>query len=138
MNAPFTTYPYFTAPDGYTLLSQDDGTYTIEKGDQAVGGIALYPLPENYDPTDTFYRWIENSGISAFGDPALTCSGSISYLSNGWCSNFSRSGSNQPANIVQTHIFFVNQGIVHDFWGDNTKLTDEEWNDLHTSLSIPE
>ena len=138
VNAPFTTYPYFTAPDGYTLLSQDDGTYTIEKGGQAVGGIALYPLPENYDPTDKFYNWIENSGISAFGDPALTCSGSISYLSNGWCSNFSRSGSNQPANIVQTHIFFVNQDIVHDFWGDNSKLTDEEWNALHTCLSIPE
>ena len=138
VNAPFTTYPYFTAPDGYMLLSQDDGTYTIEKGGQAVGGIALYPLPENYDPTDKFYNWIENSGISAFGDPTLTCTGSISYLNNGWCSNFSRSGSNQPANIVQTHIFFVNQDIVHDFWGDNSKLTDEEWNALHTCLSIPE
>lgn len=131
------TAPYFNPPPGFTLSTQDSQTYTIKKGDQVVGGLSAYPLPDTYDPTDRHYDWLERSGISDFGNPALYYNGGISDFRSAWNAQFSKANS-EHSTLVREHIFFVADDMVQDFWLEYDRLRDDERSDLIHGLSIPE
>ena len=131
------TAPYFNPPAGFTLSTQDSQTYTIKKGDQIVGGLSAYPLPDTYDPTDRHYDWLERSGISDFGNPDLYYNGGISDFRSAWNAQFSKANS-EHSTLVREHIFFVANDMVQDFWLEYDRLRDDERSDLIHGLSIPE
>lgn len=130
------TAPYFNPPPGFTLSTQDSQTYTIKKGDQVVGGLSAYPIPDTYDPTDRIYLWLERSGISDFGNPDLFYNGGITS-GEGWSAQFSKADSDHKS-IARYHIFFIGDDMVQDFWLEYDRLRDDERSDLIHGLSIPE
>ena len=130
------TAPYFNPPPGFTLSTQNSQTYTIKKGDQVVGGLSAYPIPDTYDPTDRIYLWLERSGISDFGNPDLFYNGGITS-GEGWSAQFSKADSDHKS-IARYHIFFIGDDMVQDFWLEYDKLRDDERSDLIHGLSIPE
>ncbi len=130
------TAPYFNPPPGFTLSTQNSQTYTIKKGDQVVGGLSAYPIPDTYDPTDRIYLWLERSGISDFGNPDLFYNGGITS-GEGWSAQFSKADSDHKS-TARYHIFFIGDDMVQDFWLEYDKLRDDERSDLIHGLSIPE
>ena len=128
--------PYFNPPAGFTLSTQDSQTYTIKKGDQVVGGLSAYPMPDTYDPTDRHYDWLERSGISDFSNPDLYYNGGITH-GEGWNAQFSKTNS-EHSTLAREHIFFVADDMVQDFWLEYDRLRDDERIDLIRGLSIPE
>lgn len=128
--------PYFSPPAGFTLSTQNSQTYTIKKGDQVVGGLSAYPIPDTYDPTDRIYLWLERSGISDFGNPDLFYNGGITS-GEGWSAQFSKADSDHKS-TARYHIFFIGDDMVQDFWLEYDKLRDDERSDLIHGLSIPE
>lgn len=134
---PTPSAPYFNPPAGFTLSTQDSQSYTIKKGDQVVGGLSTYPLPDTYDPADDVYIWLERSGLSDFGNPDLYYNGGISDFRGAWNAQFSKADSDHRT-IARQHYFFVDGDLVYDLWLDSEKLRDDEQTELRRGLSVPE
>ena len=115
-NTPFVIHDL---PKAYSYNTDKDGNITFTAGNTVVGGIMGYPLPENYDPEDNHYDWLQEAGISDYGDNALVYTGGMTNFGGGWRANFeSDVPAGESPSVERSHIFYVLEDTVYDFWLD--------------------
>ena len=75
-------------PAGYSAV-HEDGQILITDGQQTVGGVVGYPIPDGvYDPYDKWFDWLEDVGIPDYEDGELILDSAISDFRGGWHVNF--------------------------------------------------
>lgn len=118
---------YVTArevPDGYTCEWDRKGNAVFTDGDNTVGGVDVYAIPDGvYDPEDDVWLWLEDVGIPDFEDPGLTYVGGITAVNGGWKATFESTADDgaEPA-IIRDHHFYVVGANVYDIWLDMVTL----------------
>ena len=128
-----------TLPEGYQSGKDDYGNLIILRDAQTVGGIKVYSLPEGVDSSeDTVYHWLEVSGISDFGDSNLMYSGGITNFGGGWRAQFESLPQSAGPQVSRTHIFYVQDRKIYDFWLDGTLLDTMQIFELEDSVGFPQ
>ena len=106
-------------PKEYSYNTDKDGNVTFTAGNTVIGGIVGYPLPENFDPEDNHYDWLQEAGISDYGDNTLVYTGGMTNFGGGWRANFeSDVPAGESPSVERSHIFYVLEDTVYDFWLD--------------------
>ncbi len=106
-------------PQGYTCETDPDGTVRFTDGNQVVGGVAAYPIPEDvYDPADESFRWLMYVGIPDYEDESLSYFGYASDYPGGWNASFATDGPPEEKTVDRSHTFFVVGDTVYDIWSD--------------------
>ena len=126
-------------PEGYFLEHDANGNQIFTNGEQTVGGIAFYPIPEGvYDPEDAYFNWLENVGIPDFEDTSLCYMGGITSGA-GWAAEFASDvpPGTEPS-VSRRHRFLVAGNYVVDIWVDNLTVDRETANALTHSIRVTE
>ena len=108
-------------PAGYSAV-HEDGQILITDGQQTVGGVVGYPIPDGvYDPYDKWFDWLEDVGIPDYEDGELILDSAISDFRGGWHVNFPSTTEGEPT-VRHSHHFTVRGNTVYDAWLDGTLL----------------
>ena len=127
-------------PSGYSRFFNEDGGIFFVRKDAIVGGADAYAVPmELYDPEDTVFLWLEEAGISDFGDSSLAYSGGMTGSNGGWLAQFASDvPQGQAPTVERYHYFRVVGDKVYDIWYDMLQLEHSEGLDLIHSVDLPE
>ena len=127
-------------PSGYSRIFNEDGGIFFVRKDKIVGGADAYAVPmELYDPGDTHFFWLEEAGISDFGDSSLAYSGGMTGSNGGWLAQFASDvPQGQAPTVERYHYFRVVGDKVYDIWYDMLQLEHFEGFELIDSVVLPE
>lgn len=104
---------------GYDYRVEKDGSISLLKEDNRIGGIASYPIPEGvYDPNDDAYLWLEDVGVPDLEDPNLTMTGMFAWGGSNGCALTVADNLENPT-VKRTHDFRFAGNMLYDFWLDD-------------------
>lgn len=107
---------------GYDYRVEADGSISFLKGDNSIGGIVAYPIPEGvYDPNDDAWLWLEDVGVPDLEDPNLTITGMFSWGGSNGCALTVVDDMENPT-VERTHYFRFAGDTLYDFWLDDLAL----------------
>ena len=104
---------------GYDYRVETNGSISLLKEDNIIGGIASYPIPEGvYDPNDDAYLWLEDVGVEDLENPNLTMTGMFSWGGSNGCALTVVDDLENPT-VQRTHYFRFTENTLYDFWLDD-------------------
>lgn len=104
---------------GYDYRVEANGSISLLKEDNRIGGIAAYPIPEGvYDPNDGAWLWLEDVGVPDLEDPNLTIAGMFAWGGSNGCSLTVADNLENPT-VQRTHDFRFAGNMLYDFWLDD-------------------
>ena len=127
-------------PDGYNYGFDGDQNIVFAWGNNAVGGVKSYPIPEGlYDPEDGVFHWLEEMEIPDFEDPNLIYLGGITSGDNGWAAEFADNLDDEAKRTVhRRHTFQVVGDTLYDIWFDMLKISFDDAYEIRRAISIPQ
>ena len=110
---------------GYDYRVEADGSISFLKGDNSIGGIVAYPIPEGvYDPNDDAWLWLEDVGVPDLEDPNLTITGMFSWGGSNGCALTVVDDMENPT-VERTHYFRFAGNTLYDFWLDDLAVDED-------------
>ena len=104
---------------GYDYRVETNGSISLLKEDNIIGGISPYPIPEGvYDPNDDAYLWLEDVGVEDLENPNLTMTGMFSWGGSNGCTLTVADDPEHPT-VERTHYFRFTENTLYDFWLDD-------------------
>ena len=132
-------------PDGYSISREEQGNEVYSVGDQIIGGMKIYTVPEDYGVSDYFKGdFLRDLGIAEAADISLGYSGGGSPSGIGpwgWEEEYFSDVPNPEDRTVHTaHQFFVmrDEKTILDFWIDLMYVDYSVKNQIIASIEIPE
>ncbi|MDY4507460.1 MAG: M56 family metallopeptidase, partial [Candidatus Faecousia sp.] len=123
---------------GYDYRVESDGSISFLKGDNIIGGIVAYPIPEGvYDPYDDAYLWLEDVGIPDLEDPNLYVAGVFSWKGSSSCSLTVEDDFQNPT-VKRTHYFQIAGDMLYDFWLDEMQLDEDTQSAIQNAVVYQE
>ena len=132
-------------PDGYSISREEQGNEVYSVGDQIIGGMKIYTVPEDYGVSDYFKGdFLRDLGIAEAADDSLGYSGGGSPSGMGpwgWEEEyFSDVPSPEDCTVHTAHQFFVmrDEKTILDFWIDLMHVDYSVKDQIFASIEIPE
>lgn len=127
-------------PDRYNYGFDKDQNIVFAWGNNAVGGIKVYPIPEDiYDPYDKSFFWLEEMGIPDFEDPSLAYIGGMTSGDNGWIAEFADNVDDDTKRTVyRRHTFKVVGDTLYDIWFDMLNISHDTSQEILYAIQLPQ
>ena len=125
-------------PGNFTYVQDEDGSILFMDGENVVGGIVCYLIPDGvYDADDSSFFWLEKVGIPDYEDATLFMDGCMTS-GDGWLAEFkSNVSEGEEMTAYRRHHFYPRGGSVYDVWFDRIQLDYETSEELRGCVNLP-